>query len=156
MRAAWIALLAGWAGCLAGCGGMLKGGKEAKKAGEAFVRALFGEDGDVSYEKMVSKQYRQATPQQRHVKLVRALRRKLGRVNRLQCTSWRVWSGTGGTTARLLYAARWDNGQGQVSLHLVRQGGAWKVHGFNVSSPALLGLDADTQPATAPATQRSS
>ncbi len=96
-------------------------------AGE--FRAIYVQSGD---------QMKKAIQQADFVKLLEAIRHKLGTVQRTTLTGWHVNMTTFGTFASLIYSTEFSEGKGTESFSFSIADDRAMLEGYNVDSPALV------------------
>jgi len=107
--------------------------KKAEAAVEHFHRQLNDAAFDAIYDQSDDAMKAQAT-QEKLVKLLSAVHRKLGNFQSANSTGWKVFTGTEGTTVTLGYNTTYEHGQANETFIFHLTGGKALLEGYNINS----------------------
>ena len=107
--------------------------KKAEAAVEHFHQQLNDAAFDAMYAESDDAMKAQAT-QEKLVKLLSAVHRKLGNFQSAKSTGWKVFTATGGTTVTLAYASSYEHGQADETFSFHIADGKALLNGYNINS----------------------
>ncbi|MBX3594019.1 hypothetical protein [Sphingomonas sp.] len=121
---------------LAGCSGGSADIKAAQAAVTGFHAALNAERYQAIYAE-TAPQFRANTPQDRLVKLLAAIHRKLGDAGETRLQGWNVQYATGGSAVTLTYQTRYAKGVA-TEVFVYSTGTPPRLIGYNINSPDMM------------------
>ena len=127
-----IVALVGLAGC--------SNSEDMKKA-EAAVEHFHQQLNDAAFDALYAEAddgLKAQASQEKLVKLLSAVHRKLGNFQSANSTGWKVFTSTGGTTVTLGYNSTYEHGEANETFSYHVTGGKALLSGYNVSSAEMM------------------
>lgn len=113
-------------------------GADELRAADEFVRAVDEERDDDAWE-MTTPAFRISMPRDKFGEMTELVGNVVGRCNSKLVRTFNSRSKIGGgSSCSLVFAAKFEKGDGTISFDLVEVNGAWKVQAWKVESPLFL------------------
>lgn len=90
------------------------------------------------YESYTDTEFKKATSLEQYTNFMNAIERKLGKVKKRELINWEIRKEIKGNFFVLIYDASYTDDKATETYTLVKTKSGWKLHRFNINSPALV------------------